>query len=340
MQSTDNSLANQSGAAFRSELNSILGAHLSNHVGTSEPSYIITGGMWLNNTTDPWQWNFYDGATSWAFGEFNVANNTFSLKSTLNITAAGTAGLVLKNSGGTTVLTVGASNNTVVTFAGNAVVTGALTANGKFAAPDKSELTIASGVITITGIAHTVDTQADAASDDLDTISGGSDGEIIILRAENAARTVIIRHNTGNILTADTGSITLDDTSKTAVLQYDAALSKWLVLSSAINTSVNIMGNLGGGSKTIDLSLGLSVSATVNTSTTTFTFSNPKATGNETIFTFRLTNGGSQIVNWPASVDWAGGVAPTLTASGVDELSFKTINGGTTWVGLAALDVK
>jgi hypothetical protein len=55
----------------------------------------------------------------------------------------------------------------------------------------------------------------------------------------------------------------------------------------------------------------------------------------------RLTNGGSQTVNWPASVDWVpGGTAPTLTASGVDELVFKTIDGGTIWVGTAGLDVK
>ena len=53
-----------------------------------------------------------------------------------------------------------------------------------------SELTIASGVVTIASTYDTfydVDTQADAATDDLDTINGGEDGEIIIIRAENAA---------------------------------------------------------------------------------------------------------------------------------------------------------
>lgn len=107
-----------------------------------------------------------------------------------------------------------------------------------------------------------------------------------------------------------------------------------------VDTYVNAIGSIGGGIQDIDLDLGRSISATVDTSTTTFTFSNPKATGNEDIFTIHLTNGGSQTVNWPASVDWVGGLAPTLTASGVDELAFKTIDGGTTWVGLVALDVK
>jgi hypothetical protein len=39
-----------------------------------------------------------------------------------------------------------------------------------------TELTIATGAITVTQSQHTVDTEADAASDDLDTISGGTAG--------------------------------------------------------------------------------------------------------------------------------------------------------------------
>lgn len=100
--------------------------------------------------------------------------------------------------------------------------------------------------------------------------------------------------------------------------------------------TVNALGDLGGGTDDIDLTLGNVVSATVSTSTQTFTFSNPPATGTAGSFTLFLTNGGSQTVNWPASVDWAGGTAPTLTASGVDILTFTTIDGGTTWYGFLA----
>jgi hypothetical protein len=46
-----------------------------------------------------------------------------------------------------------------------------------------------------------------------------------------------------------------------------------------------------------------------------------------------LTNGGSNITWW-SGVQWPGGVAPTLTASGVDVLGFYTRDGGTTWTGL------
>ena len=89
--------------------------------------------------------------------------------------------------------------------------------------------------------------------------------------------------------------------------------------------SVNAIGSTGGGTQDIDLTLGNVVSATVDTSTNTFTFSNPSATGKSCSFTLILTNGGSQTVTWPASVDWAAATAPTLTSSGVDVLIFTTV---------------
>ena len=105
--------------------------------------------------------------------------------------------------------------------------------------------------------------------------------------------------------------------------------------------TVNALGDLGGGTDDIDLSLGNVVTATVSTSTETFTFSNPPASGKAGSFTLILTNGGSQTVNWPASVDWVGGTAPTLTSAGVDVITFVTTDGGTTWLGfVAGLDIK
>lgn len=98
----------------------------------------------------------------------------------------------------------------------------------------------------------------------------------------------------------------------------------------------NALGDLGGGTDDIDITAGNVISATVSTATQTFTFSNPTASDEGCGFTLVLTNGGSQTVNWPGSVLWEGGTAPTLTASGVDVLEFFTINGGTTWYGFSA----
>ena len=98
----------------------------------------------------------------------------------------------------------------------------------------------------------------------------------------------------------------------------------------------NAIGDTGGGTDAIDISAGNVVSATVSTGTQTFTFTNPAASANSCSFTLILTNGGSQTVNWPASVDWAASTAPTLTSSGVDVLTFTSVDGGTIWYGFAA----
>lgn len=97
---------------------------------------------------------------------------------------------------------------------------------------------------------------------------------------------------------------------------------------------VNAIGN-ATGAKTIDLSLGNVVTATT-TGTTTWTVTNPAASGKCSSFTLILTNGGSAAQTWMSGTKWPGGVAPTLTASGTDVLTFFTINAGTLWRGVLA----
>ncbi len=76
-----------------------------------------------------------------------------------------------------------------------------------------TELTIATGAAEIVQAYHTLDTESDAASDDLDSLAGGIEGMILILRAENDGRTVIIKDNpTGGTGFFDIGGdIYLDD---------------------------------------------------------------------------------------------------------------------------------
>ena len=101
--------------------------------------------------------------------------------------------------------------------------------------------------------------------------------------------------------------------------------------------TVNAIGGTGGGTQSLDIALGNVQTATVDTSTNTFTFDNPSVTGKSCSFTLILTNGGSQTVVWPTTVQWTGGTAPTLTASGRDVLTFMTIDAGAaTWYGFAA----
>lgn len=100
---------------------------------------------------------------------------------------------------------------------------------------DVTELTIASGAITATQSFHTIDTQADAATDDLDTISGGTAGDILYLRLANAARIVVLKHNTGNIHTPYGADVTVDSINTVVCLAFNG--TDWLVVGDALKRS-------------------------------------------------------------------------------------------------------
>ncbi|MFD2854015.1 hypothetical protein ACFSZS_03325 [Seohaeicola zhoushanensis] len=82
------------------------------------------------------------------------------------------------------------------------------------------ELTIAAGSITPHSIVHRIDTEADAASDDLETIqsTNAPGGQVLYLRTESSARDVVIKHGVGNIICASGADFTLSSTDKVAHL--------------------------------------------------------------------------------------------------------------------------
>lgn len=87
-------------------------------------------------------------------------------------------------------------------------------------------LTLSTDAITVTQTIHTIDTEASAASDDLVTINGGTDGQFLVLRNYNSGRTVVVKE-TGNILTGGF-EVYLSDTDNYVLFIYDGALSKWI----------------------------------------------------------------------------------------------------------------
>ena len=95
------------------------------------------------------------------------------------------------------------------------------------------ELTIDTGKITITHSFHTVDTESDASSDNLDQIIGGENGQILILKPANAGRTVVVRSGIRNIYTSGDTNFSMDDGHDTSVLMNHD--SDWyLILSTSI----------------------------------------------------------------------------------------------------------
>ena len=94
-------------------------------------------------------------------------------------------------------------------------------------------LTIASGVISITGPGYyELDTEGAGVTDDIDTINGGSEGDVILLKIAADARNVILRHGTAgsdNIDLIDL-NITMDTTNQRVRLQRGS--TNWVESSS------------------------------------------------------------------------------------------------------------
>lgn len=79
-----------------------------------------------------------------------------------------------------------------------------------------------------------VDTEADAATDTLSNINGGSNGDILSFRAINNDRTIEIPASTGTIR-VPAGGITLDNIFKVATFVNDG-FGRWLLTSYQDNT--------------------------------------------------------------------------------------------------------
>lgn len=78
--------------------------------------------------------------------------------------------------------------------------------------PGTNILTISGGVINVSKSYHIIDVES-GTSDDLDTIVGAT-GDELYLTIASAARTVTVKHNTGNIYLSSGGNIGLLDPNK------------------------------------------------------------------------------------------------------------------------------
>jgi hypothetical protein len=169
-----------------------------------------------------------------------VAGNALNLATTdggIIIAATGAAnGDVTVTSGDDMSLTAtgtfaASGTNCTIDSSGNADFNANLNTDGKFSVGTPSELTISGGVVTVTASFHNIDTEADAASDDLDTISGGANGQVIYIYANNAGRSVVVKDGTGNIYAA--GDFTMDNNEDSMCLIYDG--SNWREVSRSDN---------------------------------------------------------------------------------------------------------
>jgi len=112
------------------------------------------------------------------------------------------------------------------------VFSGKLTSQSFFNVGADVELTIATGAVTVTQTFHRIDTESDDATDDLVTINGGSDGDILILRSTNVARVVTVKKGSTIALASD---FVMTDPRDRLMLQFDAGIAAWAELSRSNN---------------------------------------------------------------------------------------------------------
>ena len=88
-----------------------------------------------------------------------------------------------------------------------------------------------------------------------------------------------------------------------------------------VKVTLSDLGTLTTGTTTINLATAQVFTATITAANTiTVAFSNAPAAGQSQVVLLRLINAGSGTIVWPASTKFTGGIAPTLTVSGVDVL--------------------
>ena len=91
-----------------------------------------------------------------------------------------------------------------------------------------------------------------------------------------------------------------------------------------------------GATDTIDWTKGPKHLSTL-TSNVTFTFIAPLDTAN-LVLKLVQDAGGTNLVTWPSTVKWPGGVAPTLSSGGTDVDIISFYFDGTNYFGQSALD--
>ena len=101
-----------------------------------------------------------------------------------------------------------------------------------------TELTISNGAVTVTTGHHRIDTEGDAANDDLDTINGGRSGEILLILPANDDRTVRIRNGVGNIFLkhqVESKSFNFSSPSGSSGTFYSGGYYNWTATNATLN---------------------------------------------------------------------------------------------------------
>ncbi len=92
---------------------------------------------------------------------------------------------------------------------------------------ESTQLIISSDTVTIDRSIHAIDTEGAASMDELTTINGGTEDDLLFLSAANSNRTIYLKHNLGNVLTAHGHDVRLNNKRETK-LRFDG--TNWNVV--------------------------------------------------------------------------------------------------------------
>ena len=122
---------------------------------------------------------------------------------------------------------------------------------------------------------------------------------------------------------------TLGTVESSKAVTADAVGTTKKIKTQAQTEIVNAIGTVSTATA-IDFDEGNVVTAVI-ASGGSFTITNAPTSGVYGKFKLILTNGGAASSIFPSSVKWAGGTEPTWTTSGIDIITFETIDAGTNW---------
>jgi hypothetical protein len=200
------------------------------------------------------------------------------------------------------------------------------------------ELTIASGVISLAdlpdgfGSMIQVDTESDAASDDLVTINGGTAGQLLLLRNAADTRTVVVKGDeSGNISAGAGGDIRLDDGGPSLLLlRFDG--TNWYPVAMAPNGPANLATAIpDDGDASAILGTKSGICALTSAGAETRTLAIPSFVGQRIGFVHD-TDGGSIAITVASAFNEAGNTVLTFTDAGEScELVGMTVGGTLAW---------
>ena len=152
------------------------------------------------------------------------------------LTAESTANLQGAVDCDTTLNVDGASTFAAITATGAGIFGGSHTLNGPLILGDDGELTIATGAITVTGSYHTVAGEG-GANDNLDTITAGTDGQLVMLRKASAGHDITVRNGNGNIYLDSATNFNLNNQKDCLWLMYVDDVTGWIQIGNGGNAS-------------------------------------------------------------------------------------------------------